>query len=1237
MNRASSHRRHKKSLFPLPRRLPGNLEALERRALLATLAVTSLNDAGEGSLREAIDLAASGDTLDLTGLSGTITLESELVLEKDLLIDGPGQSVLAISGNNSVRVFSQSGGQVAVDGLTIRNGAAGNGFGGAWRLEGGSVSFTGVRFFQNSAGEGGAIAAIAYDDENVSVTLTDSSVDSNTVTSTSYAGIGGGICLYALDGTEISSPGVLNFTMTRSTVASNIATGPTSALGGGIYGRASSGLDGLGGGRLNITLNNSTIAGNEARVSGTSPSITRGGGLHLEARGAEDNAANDSQLSVAINNTTVAKNVVQLGTAQGSAADGAGVYLATVGIVSSPIALTLSNSLFADNQNAGDVLGLLGSAINLTNHGYNLLESVANLSSVSNGVNNDIVGVDAKLGTLGSHGGTTPSVRLLYGSPAIDAGNDANAPTTDQRGVARLGTSDIGSYEWQNTAPTWPTQSLATTRVGVAYSETVAALDADAGQPLTISLVSGPDFIALQDNGDGSASLSGSPAISDIGTHDVTLRVSDGTSTTDVTLEITVRNSLHVSTTAENGAGSIRQAIADASAGDTIDLTGLTGTITLTAPIVLPYDLSFVGPGRDVLTISGEDQTGLFILGNDLGPIGVSFSHLTLADGSSDWGGAIRLTTNIDLHLSHVRITGSHASISGGAIASGDVLNSVTLIDTLIDHNSAVVSGGGVYIIGDASFTRTTFANNEVNAVQQVDGETTLSRGQGGAAYLASGTHTFINSTVAGNEITTASAAVRQAQGAGLYVALSTLSMTGVTLALNAVDVEGGGAGLHMADGEQPRLTLRNSLLAGNNGSVDAVVGGLHSESAASNNLVGRMATNSLLVHGTSGNLVGTVQSPVNARLGELDTHGSAVPTVRLRKGSPAINAASTSYASAADQRGVSRSGLPDIGAFEYVPPVNVPPAWTTSQLAPAKSSLPYSVVVGATDANPDETLTFTLLSGPSFLQLTNRGDGTATLFGTPAFSHIGTHPVQIRVSDGTDHTTLYTSIVISAPLAEVSNGTLYINGTNGNDVIEALLVSPTMIRVSVGSAIGNFALSGVSRIVVNGYDGHDSIKAQVNRLPTTIYGGSGNDTIRGGGGDDQIMGDAGHDYIDTGSGKNKASGGSGNDTLTGGNSADRLSGDEDNDVISGRLGPDILFGNDGDDYIDTGSDRNRANGGAGNDTLIGGNSADRLSGDAGNDSLVGNRGKDNISGGDGTDRARVDASDIVDSIEVLV
>lgn len=64
-------------------------------------------------------------------------------------------------------------------------------------------------------------------------------------------------------------------------------------------------------------------------------------------------------------------------------------------------------------------------------------------------------GLDPMLGPLQDNGGPTPTHELLAGSPAIDAGSPKppktkgfNCHPTDQRGMVRNGTCDIGAYEF---------------------------------------------------------------------------------------------------------------------------------------------------------------------------------------------------------------------------------------------------------------------------------------------------------------------------------------------------------------------------------------------------------------------------------------------------------------------------------------------------------------------------------------------------------------------------------------------------------------------------------------------------------------------------------------------------------------------------------------------------------------------------------------------------------------------
>src|SRR5262249_31391656 len=139
-------------------------------------------------------------------LSGaTITLASELVINKSLEIDGLGASKLTISGNNASRVFGVigSGVDVEISDLTVANGRASGttltGTLGPTTLGGGILNdqahlfLSHVTLTSNQAvgfiGGGGAVANIL----GASLTVEDSTVSNNVAAGTSVDSPGGGI------------------------------------------------------------------------------------------------------------------------------------------------------------------------------------------------------------------------------------------------------------------------------------------------------------------------------------------------------------------------------------------------------------------------------------------------------------------------------------------------------------------------------------------------------------------------------------------------------------------------------------------------------------------------------------------------------------------------------------------------------------------------------------------------------------------------------------------------------------------------------------------------------------------------------------------------------------------------------------------------------------------------------------------------------------------------------------
>ena len=217
--------------------------------------------------------------------------------------------------------------------------------------------------------------------------------------------------------------------------------------------------DGNGGGIFNMgTLNvkDSTISGNTAANIGGG--IVNGGTLTVTGSTLVNNHADSNGGGIWSENYDV--KVIN-STLQGNSADwyGGGIYLTngTLTLLNSTLSgnsavhgggginvsrtLNYANSIIAGSTSGGDcVSGTIGTNTN------NLVGD----SSCSAGLSGDPM-----LGVLADNGGPTPTMALLTGSPAIDAGLDAvcaAAPVynKDQRGATRpKGTHcDIGAFEY---------------------------------------------------------------------------------------------------------------------------------------------------------------------------------------------------------------------------------------------------------------------------------------------------------------------------------------------------------------------------------------------------------------------------------------------------------------------------------------------------------------------------------------------------------------------------------------------------------------------------------------------------------------------------------------------------------------------------------------------------------------------------------------------------------------------
>ncbi|MCY2941407.1 MAG: tandem-95 repeat protein, partial [Planctomycetota bacterium] len=340
-----------------------------------------------------------------------------------------------------------------------------------------------------------------------------------------------------------------------------------------------------------------------------------------------------------------------------------------------------------------------------------------------------------------------------------------------------------------------------------------------------------------------------------------------------------------VTTTADSGAGSLRQAITDAnstSANDEIVFasslfTNGVSTITLGSG-ALPTIAATTSAGS--LTLTGPGASALVINGNN-GNGSRNFSIFNIASGGN-------------LSISGVTVSGAKTTGNGAGFSN---LGTLTVTNSLISGNSGGNVGGGIYTRGTLTVSGSTFTGNSAN--------------YGGGLYISkwSSFGTVSNSTFSGN--------TGFRQGGGLFNN-GTLTITNTTVSGNTSP---GAGGLH----SNGTIYIANTIIANSTNGVDYYgTANLISPATASSNLVTQ-----------SGLAWATTVTSAQLNLGPLQNNGGPTSTMALGAGSVAIGAGNATVSNASpvnglDQRGITRSTTsPSIGAYEYLPSISFSPQTT--------------------------------------------------------------------------------------------------------------------------------------------------------------------------------------------------------------------------------------------------------------------------------------------------------------------
>jgi hypothetical protein len=331
-------------------------------------------------------------------------------------------------------------------------------------------------------------------------------------------------------------------------------------------------------------------------------------------------------------------------------------------------------------------------------------------------------------------------------------------------------------------------------------------------------------------------------------------------------------------------------------AGDTIRVA--VGTYTGSGDQVVLLDKSATLSGgwdatfttqTGMSTIDGEEtRRGILLINAPQ----VTIEQVIVQNGSGDPGGGIYSDGILTLANCAIKGNSSPETLGGGGIYNQ---NTLTITNSTIGNNSTEGEGGGIYNLGSLIISSSVIRNNSANR-------------QGGGIYNQNSL-IINNSTISGNNSI-------GSFGGGIENYVGTATLSSITISGNRGYYTGGLTSSYAS------VSMKNSILAGNIAAVantgQDCAGSINSMGY---NLIGNTSYCNLVP--SSGDL-----TDVDAGLRPLLDNGGLTYTHALLAGSLAINTGNPSGCSdnsgnllLTDQRGVSRWGRCDIGAYEWQVP----------------------------------------------------------------------------------------------------------------------------------------------------------------------------------------------------------------------------------------------------------------------------------------------------------------------------
>jgi len=770
----------------------------------------------------------------------------------------------------------------------------------------------------------------------------------------------------------------------------------------------------------------------------------------------------------------------------------------------------VKNSILLGTPN-GNAIQYYNFSGTVTNNGTNIIGGETGGTYFVNGVNGTVklatsatvltVGVANSLADNSSANGV-PTLAIQAGSQAIDGGsgganNSITIPQKDARGLYRGSIPDIGPYEYNATAsaPSFSTPTVAATSISIgsisAASTTMSWTNGDGSMRAVFVKADATSGVASPVDGTVYAASSAFGSGSQIGSSgwyavyngtSTSVTVSNLNSTKNYRVHVVEYNGPYDATTlyfttagsgnpatksayagstlyANSSSGSdstgngtsgnpyktFHKAYTVAVDGDTLDLTGTfnwtdageTGDVSTHGYRIYKGNLTIRGQGAATTTIQAYSSLSaandrrvftFYTAGISLTVDGVMVRH----GDSTSFGGCFGFqvaSTTLTIQNSRMSScrTRNGGSPGGSAIYANQDSTLVQIVNSSFDANTITSSsnGGTLYSSGTGNIfyiTNTTFSGNQ------------MSSGQGNTLYFASsgGSAHFTNTTIKGN-----------------YGGSSAIGLGGGTIYMkNSIFAETFTSNLYRSSGTYTSNGY-NILGVYNTAYFNATSTGDWTDRTGSGTYslfpsTGATGTLSFTATTTAAN--GTIYVPLSAGSIGIE-HGTTTAN-----GSVAIPTT--------DQLGVTRTAVPDIGAYEF--------------FASADTTAPTISSVASSTTTTTATITWT--TNESATSTVNYGASAS--YGTASSSQVLTTTHSIVLSGLTGSTLYHFQIVSTDAAGNQATSSNYTFTTAATPDTTAPTVSLTLPNDGVtiyGNAIGitatasdDTAVAGV-RFYVNG------------------------------------------------------------------------------------------------------------------------------------------------------------------------